>query len=532
MPAPTPTVVKLQAQVSAALVRAGFFGERGVLVVGVSGGPDSSALLYCLHRLQESHGLRLHVAHLNHDFRGDEADADARFVSDLAQELGLPASVEKREVTDYQREHRISSFEHAARELRYGFLAEVAAQAGAAAVVVGHTADDLAETALLHLLRGSGLHGLRGMSERSPWPWPGDAPGLWLFRPLLAATRQDTEACCRELGRTFREDTGNSLPRFTRNRVRHHLLPLLAAGYNPRVREAVVRLARAAALEVDYLESEVDRVWPQVAEGEAGSLAFSGVRFQAVALTALHPLLQRLVLRRGYSVVTGAAHRLEENHLQAMYDLAQAGVAGRSVALPGGLWLHSTHDQLLLTPDAGPPCPFPELDGPYALELPTAMNQVTELTLGGWRVAAQLAPRPEVLDAGDGFTAWLAPGALTGRVQVRARQAGDRFWPLGMTQEKKLQDFFTDLKVPRTWRDRVPLLESAEGIAWVVGYRVAEWARVEDSPVEGAPVLRVGFEQVHGLEKISLRNTWSHLPELTDQDFDEAKSISEPTIED
>jgi tRNA(Ile)-lysidine synthase len=478
----------LQAQVSSALARAGFSGERGVLVVGVSGGPDSSALLYCLHRLQQAHGLRLHVAHLNHDFRGDEADADARFVADLALELGLPARVEKREVTDYQRQRRISSFEHAARELRYAFLAEVASQAGAAAVVVGHTADDLAETALLHLLRGSGLHGLRGMSELSPWPWPDGAPGLWLFRPLLSATRQETVACCRELGRTFREDSGNSLPRFTRNRVRHQLLPQLAAEYNPRVREAVVRLARAAALEVDYLEGEVDRVWPQVAQGEAGGMA----RFRIAGLRLLHPLLQRLVLRRGYQVVTGAAHRLEESHLQAMFDLAQRGGAGRSLALPGGLWLHSEGGHLLLTRDSVTPCPFPELGGPHLLALPAALGQEAATVLGGWRVTVRLVPRPESLDAGGGLTAWLAPGALACPVRVRTRRPGDRFWPLGMAQEKKLQDFFTDLKVPRAWRDRVPLLVSQQGIAWVVGYRVAQWARVGEA--EGAAALRVAFE--------------------------------------
>jgi tRNA(Ile)-lysidine synthase len=329
------------------------------------------------------------------------------------------------------------------------------------------------------------------MSELSPWPWPDQAQGLRLFRPLLEATRQETMACCSELGRSFREDSGNTLPRFTRNRVRHHLLPLLAAEYNPRVRESVVRLARTAALEVDYLESEVDRVWPQVA---VGGQAEGLVRFRTPALVSLHPLLQRLVLRRGYTVVTGAAHRLEETHLQAMSGLAQAGATGRSVALPGGLWLHSIHDQLIMTRETTPPCPFPALDAPHELELPRSPGRVTEATLGGWRVAAQLVPQPETLDAGGQLTAYLEPGALGGRVIVRTRQPGDRFWPLGMSQEKKLQDFFTDLKVPRTWRDRVPLVVAAEGIAWVVGYRVAQWARVREESGDDTPVLWVKFE--------------------------------------
>jgi tRNA(Ile)-lysidine synthetase-like protein len=170
---------RLERLVAAALGRAGYSGNNTTLVVAVSGGPDSSALLYCLHRLGERHRLRLHVAHLNHDFRGEEAEADARFVTALAQELGLPVTVAKRDPVEYQRSAsggRISSFEQAARELRYAFLADVATDAGAAAVALGHTADDLAETVLLHLLRGSGLHGLRGMAELAPWPWPVASP--------------------------------------------------------------------------------------------------------------------------------------------------------------------------------------------------------------------------------------------------------------------------------------------------------------------------------------------------------------------
>ena len=167
---------RLESQAAAALVRAGFSGNESLLVVGVSGGPDSSALLHCLSRLSPQHGLALHAAHLNHDFRGEEAEEDARFAAALACSLGIPATVEQRDVTEHQKQRRISSFEQAARELRYSFLAEVAEETGASAVAVGHTSDDLAETVLLHILRGSGTQGLRGMSESSPWPFPGNRP--------------------------------------------------------------------------------------------------------------------------------------------------------------------------------------------------------------------------------------------------------------------------------------------------------------------------------------------------------------------
>ena len=203
------------------------------MVVAASGGPDSSALLYSLHHLKEAHGLRLHVAHLNHDFRGKEADEDAEFVAALAEELGLPATVEQQDPTEYRRQRRISSFEQLAREMRYLFLAQVAQNTGAKAVAVGHTVDDQAETVLQHVLRGAGLHGLRGMSEVSFWPWPTEDPDLQLFRPLLGVTKADTAAYCRESGRAYRDDSGNYLPRFTRNRVRHELLPALGFRVQP-----------------------------------------------------------------------------------------------------------------------------------------------------------------------------------------------------------------------------------------------------------------------------------------------------------
>ena len=229
----------LEEHVSSALLRAGYSGGDRFLVVAVSGGPDSSALVHCLYRLMDRHRLRLHLAHLNHNFRGEEAYADARFVADLAQELGLDATVAERDVLKFQQERHISSFEQAAREIRYEFLAEVAKSIGANAVATGHTSDDVAETVLLHILRGSGIHGLRGMSELSPWPWPSYRGQLHLFRPLLQATKSETRGYCQALGVAFRSDSGNYLPRFSRNRVRHDLLPQLASEYNPKVRESV-----------------------------------------------------------------------------------------------------------------------------------------------------------------------------------------------------------------------------------------------------------------------------------------------------
>ncbi|MDA1127231.1 MAG: tRNA lysidine(34) synthetase TilS [Chloroflexi bacterium] len=464
----------LERQVSEAVKRAGFSNTGTTLVVGASGGPDSTALLHALVAVKDIHGLALHVGHLHHNFRGKEADDDAVFAEDLAHSLGLPATVAREDPHEYQRIHGISSFEQGAREMRYAFLARIARDAHAGVVTVGHTADDLAETVMLHVIRGSGMHGLRGMTELSDWPWPKDGAGLALFRPLLGVTKDQTVAYVRGLGQTFREDSGNFMWRFTRNKVRHDLMPKLAADYNPQVRQALVRLAHAAAEELDFAEGELNRVWPGVAVESDGE-----VRFSQASLGGLHPHLQRLALRRGYILVNGDSTRLAESHLISMVNLVQGERGGRTLNLPGGVTLRLKYGELTLTRGGEPDCPYPKLEGEYPIRVPAEAGAETSVLAGPWQVTMQITSAGEELDwAGDGWTVWLDPLTLGEDLSVRAWRPGDRIQPLGMRGQKKLQDLFTDLRVPRHWRGRVPLLENARGIAWVVGYRIADWAKV------------------------------------------------------
>ena len=265
-------------------------------MAGVSGGPDSTALLLILRDIARRAGFSLHIAHLIHDFRGQEAHADADFVRRLAAQNGLPCTIDEADVPAYQRRRGVSSFEQAARDLRYAFLARVAWSAGASTVAVGHTADDQAETVLLHIARGSGLHGLRGMREISPWPYPhaaddgsgsgdsdndndsGDsnvndsalaagavAPLPRLWRPLLALRRADTIACCRALGIDYRDDRTNYMPDFARNRVRLNIMPALSEHLNPQIADALARLGRTASATLDYMEEQAAAHWPAVA---------------------------------------------------------------------------------------------------------------------------------------------------------------------------------------------------------------------------------------------------------------------------
>ena len=447
-------------------------------MIASSGGPDSTALLRSLHHLREDFRITLHVAHLNHDFRGAEADHDAAFVQRLADGLGLPCSIDKQDPIAYQRERGVSSFEQAAREMRYAFLAAVAASNGASAVALGHTADDHAETVLLHLLRGSGLHGLRGMAEVAEWPWPEPQHGPLLFRPLLTINKADTAAYCRSLGQTYRQDSGNYMWRFTRNKVRLDLMPRLARDYNPRVRDALARLSRAATEEVDYIESELARHWPELARESEGAVSLS-----APEMLALHPALRRHALRRAYTWIAGDTRRLSESHLEAMLSLLRRRHRGRTLDLPRGVRARLDGDTLTLASHSELPGLLPELPGEHALRLPRNPGEKLDIPVGGWLVSMQVMVASSggvgEAPASTKFSARLNREALGEVATLRARRPGDRFQPSGMTGTRKLQDFYTDAKIPRDQRDRIPLLVCDNGIAWVAGHRVADWALSE-----------------------------------------------------
>lgn len=481
--------------------RAGL-GAEDTVVVGISGGPDSCALLNEASNLNAQRRMgfhfKLHAAHLIHDFRGQEKYDDARFVQELCERLGCQLTVEEKDVAGYQREYGVSSFEQAARDLRYQFLERVARETGARFVAVAHTADDLAETVLLHIARGSGMHGLRGMSEVSAWPYPGDETMPRLWRPLLGARRADTINYCTERRIDYRDDSTNYMEDFARNRVRMHLMPALAEQLNPRIVHALGRLARTAATQLDFLEACADEHWPAVSPEGVDANGMLGLRRDKFA--ELHPALQALVLRRAWTSVTGDSKRLTEGHLQHMARIASGGVSGKTVTLPGGYAARTDGEWLKIYPAEIPDdCPYPDWPGDFRITLPWGPIAIGVTKRGGWEVTAEtvkLQPGGS-LDTGDPMQAYLSPSALAEGATVRTWQPGDRMQPLGMSGRRKLQDLFTDAGLPRNWRDGIPLVVTPSGIAWAVGLRLANWAAVQRDENGEAEAVRLTFQIVY-----------------------------------
>ena len=458
---------KLEIILRKALRRSGFH-RAATLVVACSGGPDSTALLHALVALQPTARLKLHVAHLNHDFRGQEAEDDARFVAHMAKRLGLDSTVAEDDPIAYQREMGISSFEEAAREVRYRFLTGLAHRINADAIVLGHTADDQAETILMHLIRGAGLPGLRGMREVSRWRDGPQGQSAVLFRPLLEAKRNDTRAYCLELGIPFRVDSTNSSLRFTRNRIRHKLLPALEE-YNPRVREALLRTGRAAAESLEFLDEELNALWPKMFSKEGRNIFVD-----APALKDLRPYMRGMALRRAFAEANGSLRRLSETHVKSMLALSQ-GPAGKSVHLPGSLAMRSTQDRLIIGPLERRKTTAPTPDFEHLVNVPGTTR------IPGWRITVEPAP-PNLDPKTLGPTAALFDACRMGtHIVVRNRRPGDYLHPLGMSGRKKLKDLFIDLKIPRELRPSTPLLVSSNGLLWVFPYRVSELSKVDES---------------------------------------------------
>jgi len=444
------------------------------LLVAVSGGADSVCLLHVLINLREELNLNLHVAHLDHGLRGVEAEADATYVTRLASRLGVPATIEKRDVTAYKQEHRLST-EEAAREVRYRFLAETAASIGSDMVAVGHTGDDQVETVLMHLVRGSGTRGLVGLRPLNRWQSPG-GPAITVIRPLLGVSRRETEAYCRRHRLAARTDTSNLSLSPLRNRIRLELLPLLRE-YNPRVAEAVLRTAAIVADDLAFIDAETERLWKKVADMRQNTVVLDRDAFGR-----LPPLIKRNLLRLSIERLIGGLKDIEARHIEVVME-ALDKPAGKRLTLPDGLIFAIEYDRYLLTTEPAALSPLPVLEGEYRL------NIQGQTRLPGWLVSAAFVDPPPMAEKNKLVT--YVDLEKTGRLLlVRSRRRGDRFMPAGLGHEKKLGVFMIDARIPQAWRDRVPVVCSPQQIVWVAGYRLDERARVTP---ETEKVLRLEF---------------------------------------
>ncbi len=424
------------------------------LLVGVSGGSDSVALLHLLVVVAPRRGWTLGVAHLHHGLRGAAADEDAAFVRRLSCQCGLRCHVQRVDVPALAQAQRLS-FEMAARTTRQRFFRECVGRYGYDGVALGHTRDDQAETVLLRLLRGSGLTGLAAIRPA------GVQDGLRIVRPLLGVTKEQLRQALQQQGHPWREDATNQDTAYGRNRVRHELLPFLRDRFNPRIEDALVRTA-------DLLQADDAVLHTLLATDWAACRVPDHAAALAVVPVAALPLARRRRLLWHWCAARApaAAATLDYAAIERVEQLL-ASRRGQARVPVGADWVVRTYDRLEWH-GAGPATPTPsrlKLKRPGVTVAAEWGVQATLKKIRGFK----RTPRRRW---GEGSVETYLAVAALGRAHLYLRrwQPGDRLQPPGMRGSRKLQDIFTDLKIPREQRSRIPLLECRGRVIWVPGY--------------------------------------------------------------
>lgn len=454
----------LTESVAKAAAEHAMFQPGDQVLAAVSGGPDSVALLHLLCELAPRMAFTLGVAHLNHGLR-PEAESEADFVNTLARGLGLPCHTDAQDVAAYQERHGLS-LEEAAREVRYAFYKRVAAAEGYHKVALGHHRDDNAEMVLMNLLRGSGPLGLSGIPP---------VRGHLIVRPLINLSRAQIMAYLQQRQLEYVTDVSNADFLFTRNRVRHVLLPLIRKEFNPNILATLHRTATILADENDWIESQADPLWDRVllaADSRQLSLDIE-------ALAGMPRAAIRRLLRRAIFQLAGNLRRITLAHVDRLDELATDD-DGTRVDLPGLISAVKRADRLVLhvmdAPRQPLPAEHPTEPYEYVIELDqlsasAGCNQVIAATGGKVTFTRHTGPHTSEMSTPGQYTVLFDIDQLSFPLLIRNYRPGDRFNPLGMRGTKKLKKLFNERKVPLPDRDRWPVLTSGPEILWVLGHQ-------------------------------------------------------------
>ncbi len=443
------------------------------IIVGVSGGPDSLCLMETLRQAE----YPVIVAHFNHQLR-PEADNDAHIVEKTASRLMLSSMIAGADVRAHAEEEKLS-IEEAARNLRYRFMFRLAHEHNAQAVAVGHTADDQVETVLMHFLRGSGLAGLRGMSYRSTiQTFDAEIP---IVRPLLDVWREETIVYCAANGLRPHYDSTNDSLNFQRNRIRHLLIPNLET-YNPKLREAILRMSQSLKGDYAFLIETLDIAWQQTVT----ELSEDVVTFDS-SLLSLHSLgLQRNLIKKAVQSIR-PGHEVNFAAIERACAFINNPHPSPHTDLTGGLRIFREENKVYVcTINAKLPFhSWPQL--PDAVpSMPVSVPGEINLA-GGWTFSCERWPIPTSGEEGaerneNPFQVRLDADVLPELLELRTRLRGDQFEPLGLDgHSQKLSDFMVNEKIPQRARDHWPLLCSGKTIVWVPGYRPANPFRLTES---------------------------------------------------
>lgn len=462
------------------------------IVAGVSGGVDSVCLLFVLRKIQETMGGSLYAAHINHGLRGAQADADEEFVRCLCEKWHIPFYLKRVDLRKLAQEKKITE-EEAGRLVRYEFFRQTAEETGAAKIAVGHNANDNVETLLFHLMRGSGLKGLGGISP---------VQGM-VIRPLLCVERKEIEKFAEEWNLDFCMDATNLEDTYTRNRIRHKLLPLME-DINPEVVGAIGRAAVTCRETAEFLEAAGKDAFLKFVIKDDGR---QRMQIQKEAFVKLPPPVLRELLMQSLAAVSGSRKDIGRVHIEGLLGL-QASGTGKFLCLPYGVRAENRYGTLLLykvykeksdkereKADKEKRCLAGKETEMYVAELAlTEENSKGEIVLpDGGRICYKVENYEKNMKIPKNrYTKWLDCDIIKNTLHFRTRKAGDWIQVFANGGRKKLKEYLIHEKVPREERSKLILLAEGDEILWIPGYRMSEKVKVGEHTKRVLKLIYIG----------------------------------------
>ena len=433
------------------------FHKGDIVIVAVSGGPDSICLLHLLNDLSKELDLKLIVAHVNHCLRGQEADKDQEFVHNFCEDFKIECYSKRIDINKIAKVDNISS-ETAGRNARYEYFNELKNKLKANKIALAHNANDQAETVLMRIIRGTGLEGLGGIKPVRD--------GIFV-RPLINITRNQIEEYCTNNNINPRIDKTNLESIYTRNKIRLELIPYIEKNFNSDIINGLIRLGDIAKRDNDFIEKQVDFSYKRYCNRKQGK-----VIIKSEAFNEDEAILSRLI-RRTFQQINGNLYNFEKVHIYDIINIQKQGT-GKEVTLPGGINAINDYGDIIITKEDK----FLELE---KYEFCLHINEENRIQYIGKNITLKLLENEKKINFMN------KPNIrnfdfdkIRGNIVIRNKRDGDKFVPFGMKGTKKLKDLFIDLKVKKRERSSIPLICFGEDIAWIVGYRVSEKFKITE----------------------------------------------------
>lgn len=459
------------------IIRYNMLSKNDSVIVGVSGGPDSMALLHFLYTLSDEFSLKIHVAHLNHMLRGKESDEDTEYVKEYCRKLNIPCTVRYVDINALSKEYGLSS-EEAGRRARYGFFMDLARETGATKIALAHNLNDQAETVLMRVMRGTGLDGLCGIKPVRD--------GLYI-RPLIHTIRSEIEEYCRKNGIIPRIDSTNLKPVYARNKVRIQLIPYIKENFNVNIEHSLSSMVELLGEDNDFISSYAENAYNKIS-----TLRDGGVCLDIKHLKELHIAIERRVLRKAVEEVKGNLTEIESKHIELITHMLNEGSTGAAVELPGGVKARISYDALQIVKE----------------DKSTNKRFCHSLAIPGRSYIPEINGiiEAEIIDADLGYNdsgryvKCFDYGKIKDALSIRSRNEGDYIVPLGMKGRKKIKELFIDCKIPKYERDSIPLISINNEVIWAVGYKMSDNYKVDKSTRK---VLRLEFKRFGGTKMLN-----------------------------